>query len=125
VVGWKDELLVGWAMVPGLTLKGEARGVVRGALGEFADEGVRVEGYALERGRLWLCVRARSRRALSLGMRRLAARLVQGLNRRFGRRGPVFAGRYEQWLTADLERGDRRSPPVRILARVLRPPPAA
>lgn len=125
-VGWRDEVLVRWGTVAGVELALEpARGVVRGVLAEFAAAGLAVEGYALERGRLWLCVRARSRRALTLGLRSFAVRVARALNRRLRRRGRVFAGRYEQWLAADLLGGDRHSPPARILARALRPPPAA
>jgi len=125
-VGWRDGVLVRWGTVAGVELALEpARGVVRGVLGEFAAAGLAIEGYALERGRLWLRVRARSRRALTRGLRSFAVRVAQALNRRFRRRGRVFAGRYEQWLVADLQRGGRHGLPARILRRVLRPLPAA
>jgi hypothetical protein len=54
----------------------------------------RVTHYSIQRDHVHLIVEAEDAAALSCGMKGVAARLARAVNRVFGRRGPVFDGRY-------------------------------
>ncbi len=57
-------------------------------------EGFRVVQFSLQRDHIHLIAEGIDRPAFSRGMQGLAVRIARGLNRLWGRRGPVFADRY-------------------------------
>jgi REP element-mobilizing transposase RayT len=67
----------------------------RRSLAEACERGeFRVVHYSLQRDHAHLLVEARGKRALSRGMKSVAARLARAANRAFRRRGSVLDGRY-------------------------------
>src|SRR3954469_1554244 len=59
---------------------------------------IRIAHYSIQGNHLHLVVEAEDAAALSCGMQGLAIRIARRLNRRLGRRGPVFADRYHSHL---------------------------
>jgi len=96
--------LVTFALVPGLpSLRERAAGaVVRRALGAVhGRRGFRLLAPALFPEHLHLVVHVKSTAALSHAMKSLCVRLARGLNGAWGRRGDVFADRYEVRVLRD------------------------
>lgn len=107
--------LVTFDLVAGLpSLREHAAGaVVRRALGAVhGRRGFRLLAPALYPEHLHLLVHVRSTGALSEAMKSLCVRLARGLNGVWGRRGDVFADRYEVRVLRDERelRAARRSP---------------
>ncbi len=72
------------------------RRVVEGAIGSWAArDGVRIVHYAILGDHVHLIVEATSRAALARGMKGVKVRIARRLNRVMGRRGTVFADRYD------------------------------
>lgn len=82
------------AGLPSLRLRA-AHELLRAALRAGADRhGFRLVHYGAVSNHLHLVCEAESERALTRGMRGIAARIVRALNRFFDRAGPLFADRY-------------------------------
>ena len=56
--------------------------------------GIRIAHYSIQGNHLHLVVEAEDAKSLSRGIQGLAIRIARRLNRRIGRKGPVFADRY-------------------------------
>jgi putative transposase len=67
---------------------------VRDALAAASRFGLRVCQFSVQHDHVHLIVEAKSREALSKGMRGLAIRVALAANRALGRRGPVWADRW-------------------------------
>jgi len=109
------EVLVTLAFQPGLPdlRRRPSRALVAEALAASAGRfGMHVLVPEPRRDHLHLLVRVRSPRALSRGMKALSVRISRGLNRVWGRHGPVFSDRFEtRVLHTSAEReGARRDP---------------
>jgi hypothetical protein len=71
-------------------------GIVHGALVEGRERfGFRLCEYAVEEDRIHLIAEANNRRALARGVQGLSIRVARSINRALGRRGRVFADRYD------------------------------
>lgn len=82
------------AGLPSLRRHGAYRSFLAALEAGGARFGLRVVHWSALGNHLHLMVEARDRDALSRGMQGLAVRLARALNRRWGRRGRVFADRY-------------------------------
>jgi putative transposase len=69
--------------------------VLLNAFNEAAERGgIRIAHYSIQGNHLHLVVEAENAQALARGIQGLSIRIARRLNRRSGRRGPVFADRY-------------------------------
>ena len=76
-------------------LDGIDRGAYRAALAQAAaDSGVAIHGYCLDAGRVLLLATPREAEGLSRMMQRVGRRYTADFNRRHGRSGTLWAGRF-------------------------------
>ena len=86
------------AGLPTLRREGERR-VIIGALRATREGlGLAVVHYSIQRNHIHMIVEVASREALARGMQGLLVRMARGLNRLWGRRGPVVADRFHSRL---------------------------
>lgn len=75
---------------------------VRSALAAAQDRfGFRLVHFSVQSNHLHLIAEARDRRSLSLAMQGLSVRVARAVNRRLGRLGRLFAGRYHRARAED------------------------
>ena len=86
------------AGLPSLRQEKERVVVMRALQGVQEGLGLAVVHYSIQRNHIHLIVEVASREALARGMQGLLVRMARGLNRLWGRRGPVVADRFHSRL---------------------------